>query len=80
MAFDFSVIWDNRGLLAQGLMMTLMIAVVSIPISVLIGLVLALMRDSGKIFLKPVSIGFIEAIRNTPFLIQIFFVFYAESG
>lgn len=77
MAFDFSVIWDNRGLLAQGLMMTLMIAVVSIPISVLIGLVLALMRDSGNIFLKPVSIGFIEAIRNTPFLIQIFFVFYA---
>ncbi len=54
MAFDFSVIWDNKGLLAQGLMMTLMIAVVSIPISVLIGLVLALMRDSGKIFLKPV--------------------------
>jgi His/Glu/Gln/Arg/opine family amino acid ABC transporter permease subunit len=77
MTFDFAVIWNNKHLLAHGLSMTLLIWAVSMAISIVIGLILALMRDSGNVFLKPVSIGIIEVIRNTPFLIQIFLVFYA---
>jgi len=77
MVFDFSVLWNNKHLLARGFSMTLLIVSLSMPISIVIGLTLALMRDSGNALLKPVSVGIIEIIRNTPFLIQIFLVFYA---
>lgn len=64
-------------MLAKGAMMTLAISLVAMVLAVVLGLVLALMRLYGS---KPISIAallYIEVIRGTPLLIQLFFIFYA---
>ncbi len=64
-------------ILARGAMTTLQISLVAMVIAVAFGLILALMRLYGP---KPVSIlavMYIELIRGTPLLIQLFFIFYA---
>lgn len=77
MEFDFLAIWNNKSLLAEGLATTLFISVVAIPLSILVGMIVALMRVSGNVFLRWIATTYVEIIRNTPFLIQIFMVFYA---
>ncbi len=64
-------------ILAKGALTTLEISLVSMVIAVALGLLLALMRIYGP---KPVSflaLLYIEIIRGTPLLIQLFFIFYA---
>jgi polar amino acid transport system substrate-binding protein len=64
-------------ILAKGALTTLEISLVAMVIAVALGLVLALMRLYGP---KPISITallYIELIRGTPLLIQLFFIFYA---
>ncbi len=77
MEFDYLAIWNNRSLLAEGLATTLFISFVAIPLSIMFGALIALMRVSGNMFLRSFATAYVEIIRNTPFLIQIFMVFYA---
>jgi His/Glu/Gln/Arg/opine family amino acid ABC transporter permease subunit len=77
MTFDFAAIWENRYLLAKGLQVTILISGLAIPISIALGTVVALMRISDKAVLRWISTSYIEIIRNVPFLILIFMVFYA---
>ena len=77
MEFDYLAIWNNRSLLIEGLATTLFISFVAVPVAILFGIVITWMRISGNLVLRPIAIGYVEIIRNTPFLIQIFMVFYA---
>jgi polar amino acid transport system substrate-binding protein len=64
-------------ILAKGAVTTLEISLVAMVLAVALGLLLALMRLYGP---RPVSILallYIELIRGTPLLIQLFFIFYA---
>ena len=77
MDFDFQIVWGNRALLLEGFYMTIAISALAVPVSIMVGVVIVLMRISKIFSLKSVAIVYIEIIRNTPFLIQIFLVFYA---
>ncbi|CTQ58579.1 amino acid ABC transporter permease [Roseibium album] len=77
MTFDYSAIWDNRDILFEGLMNTLLISGISIPVGILIGVFVCLLRISRSRLLRWPAIVFIELMRNIPLLIIIFMVFYA---
>lgn len=64
------------GPLMQGLWLTLEITVVSLLLSLLIGLLTALMRLSHSPMAKGIARVYLEAIRNTPLLIQIFIIYF----
>ena len=66
----------SPGLLLQGLWVTLLITAISLVCSFLIGLLCALMRLSGSPMAKLLAKLYLEAIRNTPLLIQIFIVYF----
>lgn len=66
----------KSGLLIDGLYMTLKISVISLFFSIVIGLMTALMRISDNPFSKNLSILYIEVIRGTPLLVQIFIVYF----
>ena len=66
----------QAGLLIQGLLITLKITFISLWISLFIGLVTALMRLSKSPMAKIFSKFYLEAIRNTPLLIQIFIIYF----
>lgn len=77
MTFDYMAIWDSRVILINGVSTTLLISAITIPLGVGLGVVICLMRISRYRVLRWVAIGYIEVIRNIPFLILIFMLFYA---
>lgn len=74
--FDFSVVWNNIGLLIAGALLTIRISLISITGGLIIGMLGALFRTSGNRWLDGIATVYVEAIRNTPFLIQLFFIFF----
>ena len=66
----------QAGPLLQGLWLTLGITCVSLGLSMAIGLVTALMRLSGGPMARGLAKVYLELIRNTPLLIQIFVIYF----
>ena len=64
------------GPLLQGLWLTLEISFVSLGLSLVIGLCTALMRLSDGVMARLISRSYLELIRNTPLLIQIFVLYF----
>lgn len=74
---DFSVVIERWDELLQGVGFTLMLSVAGVFFALIIGVSGVAMQRTGVRALKiPVQV-FVEVIRNTPFLIQIFFLFFA---
>ena len=67
------------GLLLTGVILTLEISVFSIILGIIIGLFTGLARLSGSPAPKWLAIGYIELIRGTPLLVQIY-IFYFFVG
>jgi polar amino acid transport system permease protein len=74
---DFTVVLERWPDLLYGVWFTLTLSAAGIFFALLIGVSgSALQRTERRIFVIPVRV-FIEIIRNTPFLVQIFFLFFA---
>jgi polar amino acid transport system permease protein len=67
------------GPLLQGLGVTLQIAAASLVLAFLIGLTTALMRLSGSVLGRLTARTYLELVRNTPLLVQIFFIYFVLS-
>jgi His/Glu/Gln/Arg/opine family amino acid ABC transporter permease subunit len=75
-AFDWSAIWDNRGALAEGLWRTIQVSVIGIAGATVIGIVLGAIRAHRVPVLTQLAGIYVEVIRNTPILAQIFLLFF----
>lgn len=75
-SFDFSIVWDNLGMLFAGALTTFRISLLAISVGLIIGIVGAACRTSGNKILDAVALAYVELIRNTPYLIQLFFIFF----
>jgi len=74
--FDWSVISRNADKLIDALLLGLGLAVVSLAIGCVIGLVTAYARVSGRVWLSAPVRAYVEFIRCTPLLLLIFFVYF----
>jgi polar amino acid transport system substrate-binding protein len=63
-------------LLAKAAVVTLEVSILGMVLAVVVGLVLAIVRQYGPALTSAAAVGYIEAIRGTPLLIQILFIFY----
>lgn len=77
MNFDVNVILDNWHYFAIGLGKTILICFISLPIGFALGALLAMIRLRGGRVLNAAALGYIEIIRNIPFLVQVFLLFFA---
>jgi len=78
--FDFAAILDYLPLLGRGIVFTLALTAFGAVLGIAIGIVGSVCR-AWK--LKPFNYVFavyVEAIRNTPFLVQLFFIFFGLPG
>ena len=64
------------GPLIRGLFVTLELAGLSMVLSVLIGFVTAFLRLSGSFAGRTIATAYLEAIRNTPLLVQLFLFYF----
>ena len=71
----FNVVYNNVGLLASGIVLTVLISVASILAGMLIGVAVAVARMSPSRALRSVAAVYVEVIRNTPVLVQIFLLY-----
>ena len=74
--FDFLAVLAQWPLLAKGVVWTVGLTVISAVIGVLAGVAFAWVRSHGSGWLKWVVGTYVELIRNTPFIVQLFFVFF----
>ena len=74
--FDWGAPIRNLDLLMQGLVVTLQVATLSFVFAFALGLVGALARRSHFWPLRFVATVYVEVIRNTPVLLQIFVIFF----
>jgi polar amino acid transport system permease protein len=70
---DGELIW---GPLAHGFIVTLQLASISMVLSVLIGLLTAFLRLSDSFAARIIARTYLEAIRNTPLLVQLFLFYF----
>src|SRR5947209_16940603 len=73
---DFLAILAQWPLLLKGVAWTLGLTVISAVIGVAVGTACAWARGDGPAWLKLIVGAYVEVIRNTPFIVQLFFIFF----
>jgi polar amino acid transport system permease protein len=74
--FRFDVVWSNLGYLLDGLGMTLLISLLSLLTSIVVGLIVALGRRARTRWISFPAATYCELFRDTPVLVQLFWVYY----
>jgi polar amino acid transport system permease protein len=74
--FDFSVVWDAWPILLNGTLVALYYSAISSVLALILGVIVMVVRRSELPLLRNTARVFIETIRNTPFLVQLFFIFF----
>jgi His/Glu/Gln/Arg/opine family amino acid ABC transporter permease subunit len=77
MSFDFSVISYGLPIFAEGLVNTVLFCAVAIAGGLPLATALALARLSRRRNLRVPATSFVEILRNTPFLVQVFLLYFA---
>lgn len=80
MEFDLAYLAAQWPALMRGLWLTIQVSLLSIVLSVVVGLCGAAMRVLQVPVLDKAVVGYVEFIRNTPLLAQLFFIFYGLPG
>lgn len=76
-AFDWGVVRDAWPALMGGLGVTLQLAAITIVLSMVLAIPVAVARMSNIEIIRWVAQGYIEIFRCTPMLVQLFWIFYA---
>jgi polar amino acid transport system permease protein len=74
--FDFGAVLQEWPLLVKGIAFTIALTAVSALVGVLVGVFCAWVRVYGKGLTKWLVSTYVELIRNTPFIVQLFFIFF----
>ncbi|MES5098457.1 amino acid ABC transporter permease [Agrobacterium sp. BA1120] len=74
---DFTPVIDGLPSLLSACLGTFTLALCGMVLAIIIGIGGVALRDSRFKAVRWLVIGFVELIRNTPFLVQIFFIYFA---
>ena len=76
MLWDWQYTWEILPVLARASLVTVQATILGFALAATFGLLLAILRMSRSPWISLPTAGFIEFIRSTPLLIQIFFIFF----
>jgi len=68
--------WNFRWEFAQGTWLTIKISVIAMAIAMVFGLVLAVCRLYAHPVIARLALAYIEFVRGTPLLVQLYFIYY----
>ena len=74
--FNFRDVFAQFDTLIDGALLTLQLSAVTMAFGLVIGIIGALARSWGVLPIRIAAASYVEAIRNTPLLIQLFIVFF----
>lgn len=73
---DFSFLSNYYMFFINGARITILLSIFTIIFGIILGIILALMKMSSNVILKSIAASYIEFIRGTPILVQLFIVYY----
>ncbi|HYE83852.1 MAG TPA: amino acid ABC transporter permease [Clostridia bacterium] len=73
---DFSFMYKYYGFFVDGTAITLLLSLFGVIFGAIIGVIFALMKLSKNRLLKSFSTAYIEVVRGTPLLVQMYIVYY----
>ena len=76
MEMAFLPVLANWPMLLKGLVLTVVLTGIALPLGMLLGVACAWARLHGGPLLRTVVASYVEVFRNTPFIIQLFFLFF----
>ncbi len=79
-SFDLSVLLPYVPEFMRGLQATLLYSVMSVGLAIVIGLAAALARLSDIAPLRWLARGYVDVVRGTPALVQIFFIYFGAPA
>ena len=74
--WDWEYTWEILPILAKASLVTIQATIIGFVLAAVVGLILAILRMSRSQWVSLPTAGFIEFIRSTPLLIQIFFIYF----
>lgn len=74
--YDFGAVFDYTPVLVKGIGVTVELIAFGSVAGLALGIACAWVRTQGPAWLRAPVAAYVEVIRNTPFLIQLFFVFF----
>lgn len=75
--WNFSFLWNYRGVLFDGLLNTVSLALTILVLGFCIGMAMALVRLARSPILNAIGAIYVELFRNVPALVLLFWFFYA---
>ncbi len=74
--FNYRSVWANKHLFLSGALVTMEIAVLGMVLGFILGMIAAVARNSNNRFARFSSSSFVEVIRNTPLLVQLYLWYF----
>ena len=75
--FQFNVVWDHFPELLAGALLTIQLSATAMALGLCLGVVCAYGKSAGPRLVRWLIGAYIELIRNTPFLVQIFIIYFS---
>jgi polar amino acid transport system permease protein len=75
--FQFGIVFDKFHLLVEGALLTIRLSALAMVLGLSVAVVCAFLRTAGPRPLAVLVAAYVEAVRNTPFLIQLYIVYFA---
>jgi polar amino acid transport system permease protein len=75
--FHFNVVLDHLPELFEGAWLTVQLSATALALGLAVAVVCAYTRTVGARPLRSVIAGYVELIRNTPFLVQLFIIYFS---
>ena len=76
-AYHFNVVWDHWRDLAEGAWLTIQLSALAMTIGLAVATVCVYAKTAGPSPLRRAVATYVEVIRNTPFLVQIFIIYFS---
>ena len=76
MNLDWTVAWQHRALLFDGVVVTVLLTVITMAIAVPGGIAIMLMRQSHSRLLRAAGTAYVEFFRNLPLILLVYWAFY----
>jgi polar amino acid transport system permease protein len=75
--FQFGIVWDHLPQLLAGAWLTIRLSLGAFALGFVIAMLLAFLRTAGPRPLRAAIAAYVEFIRNTPFLVQLFIIYFS---
>jgi polar amino acid transport system permease protein len=73
--FQFGAVWQEQDKLLLGAWLTLRLSAITMVLGLGVGVLGAVGKSSGSRTVRAIVHGYVEAVRNTPFLVQLLLVY-----